>query len=126
MTKLTKEEREKRYALAWRWRRLSLKEKEKRHEAQLKKEEAGVKKIVKNLDLAKLEKRIILVFVIGLIFYISLVLFADYNKVIKISFNFNWQIVLLLLLLSFLNYILRFIRWHYFLYVACIYRQFYF
>lgn len=73
------------------------------------------KKIAKTINLKNLEKKIIVFFIFGLVFYICLILFADFKKIFKISQLFNWWIVLLLLILTFLNYFLRFIRWHYFL-----------
>lgn len=68
-----------------------------------------------DFDLKKQEKKILLIFILGLIFYVFLVLLADIKKIILISNSFNWKIVLILLLLSFANYFVRFIRWHYFL-----------
>lgn len=74
-------------------------------------------KIKKNLNLNfnKLEKKILLIFILGLLFYASLVMLGDVKKIMKISFSFNWTVVAILLLLSFLNYLIRFARWHYFL-----------
>ena len=74
-------------------------------------------KIKKTLDfdLKKQERKIFLIFILGLIFYAVLVLFGDAKKIINISFSFKWNLIIVLLLLSFLNYIVRFVRWHYFL-----------
>lgn len=40
---------DKKYKLAWRWRRLSLKEKQKRHKAKLRKEQAALQKLTVKL-----------------------------------------------------------------------------
>ena len=74
-----------------------------------------LKKIAKSLDLKSLERKILIFFTVGLIFYISLVLFADIQKIFQVFLLFNWQLVFVLLFLSLLNYLIRFIRWHYFL-----------
>lgn len=72
-------------------------------------------KLAKALDFKNLERKIVIFFTIGLIFYIGLVLFADIKKIFRVSLAFNWWLVLVLLILSFLNYLVRFVRWHYFL-----------
>ncbi|MBI4226315.1 flippase-like domain-containing protein [Candidatus Roizmanbacteria bacterium] len=74
-------------------------------------------KIKKTLDFdfKKQEKKILLIFTLGLLFYAALVLFGDTKKIISISFSFKWNVVILLLLLSLFNYLVRFVRWHYFL-----------
>jgi putative hydrolases of HD superfamily len=43
-------ENDTKHRLAWRWRRLSLKEKQKRHKQKFKKEEAAIKKLAKKLS----------------------------------------------------------------------------
>src|SRR3989338_9963456 len=74
-------------------------------------------KLKKNIDFdpIKQEKKILLIFTLGLLLYAAMVLFGDAKKIVKISFSFNWSVVIILLLFSFLNYVIRFIRWHYFL-----------
>ncbi|OGK13090.1 hypothetical protein A3B40_05120 [Candidatus Roizmanbacteria bacterium RIFCSPLOWO2_01_FULL_37_16] len=68
-----------------------------------------------DFDLKKQEKKILLIFILGLLFYALLVLFGDLKKIINISYSFNWTVVIVLLLFSFLNYLIRFFRWQYFL-----------
>ncbi len=69
----------------------------------------------KKFDLKKQEKKIFLVFLLAILVYTGFVFYADIKKVVSVASNFNWQIVPILLGLSFLNYVLRFIRWEYFL-----------
>lgn len=68
-----------------------------------------------DFDLKKQEKKILFIFILGLLFYALLVLFGDLKKIVKVSFLFNWTVVIVLLFLSLLNYLIRFVRWHYFL-----------
>lgn len=74
-----------------------------------------MKKKVKKFDLKAQEKRILFVFIFSILFYTAFVLFGDIKKILAVSAKFNWLIIPLLLFLSLLNYIFRFLRWHYFL-----------
>lgn len=78
----------------------------------IKEENSGQK--LHNITLQQ-EKRIFIFFLLGIAFYTSLIFLVDLKKVIGVSYKFNWSIVPLLLLLSFLNYLVRFFRWHYLL-----------
>ena len=68
-----------------------------------------------DFDFKKQEKKILFIFILGLLFYAGLILLADFKKIVKISTSFNWSLILVLALLSFLNYLIRFARWQYFL-----------
>lgn len=70
------------------------------------------------------EKRIFIFFLLGIVFYTSLVFFVDLKKIVGVSYKFNWIIVPVLLLLSFLNYVVRFSRWHYLLHQISVYLPF--
>lgn len=76
-----------------------------------------LRKITNNVDglLKKQERKIVIFFILGLLFYGSLVLFADLKKIIRISYTFQWSVLFILLGLSLLNYLIRFTRWQYFL-----------
>jgi len=63
----------------------------------------------------KLKKKILLSLIIAGIIYLSFTIYADYTKVISAFTNFNWLILPVLLLLSFLNYFTRFFKWNYYL-----------
>lgn len=67
------------------------------------------------MDIKKQEKRILLIFIFSILFYTVFVLLADIKKIVSASAKFNWKIIPPLLLLSFLNYVFRFFRWHYLL-----------
>lgn len=72
-------------------------------------------RIKNSFDIKKEEKHIFFIFILGVAFYAAFVLFGDLKKVFKVMLTFNWQIVGALLLLSSLNYLFRFVRWHYLL-----------
>ncbi len=67
------------------------------------------------MDIKKQEKRILLIFISSILLYTVFVLLADIKKILSASAKFNWRIIPLLLLFSFLNYVFRFFRWHYLL-----------
>ena len=49
------------------------------------------------------------------IIYLILTLYADYELVVEAFEKFNWIYLPILLLLTYLNFITRFIKWHYYL-----------
>lgn len=65
--------------------------------------------------LKKLKKKILLSLVIAGVIYLAFTIYADYNKVITAFSDFNWLLLPILLLLSFLNYFARYVKWHYYL-----------
>jgi uncharacterized protein (TIRG00374 family) len=67
------------------------------------------------MDIKKQEKRIFLIFILSILLYTGFVLFADIRKITSVSAKFNWNIIPLLLLITFFNYLFRFFRWHYLL-----------
>lgn len=74
-----------------------------------------LKKLANNFDIKKQEKKIAFIFLLALGFYSILILLADVKKITNVFATFNWFFIFVLLLLSFLNYLFRFFRWHYFL-----------
>jgi uncharacterized protein (TIRG00374 family) len=63
----------------------------------------------------KLKKRIIISIVLAGVIYLAFTIYADLNDVIDAFSKFNWLLLPLLLLLSFLNYFTRFLKWDYYL-----------
>jgi uncharacterized protein (TIRG00374 family) len=52
------------------------------------------------------------------VIYLGFTIYADFNEVVKSFSKFNWLLLPLLLLLSFLNYFARFFKWDYYLSVV--------
>jgi uncharacterized protein (TIRG00374 family) len=65
--------------------------------------------------LKKLKQKILISVIIGGVIYLGFTLYADYNQVLKSFSSFNWFLLPLLLILSYLNYYSRFIKWSYYL-----------
>ena len=63
----------------------------------------------------KLKKKILFSLIIAGIVYLTFTIYADYQKVFSAFAEFNWMLLPILLLLSFLNYSTRFIKWDYYL-----------
>lgn len=74
-----------------------------------------MKNNLNKFNLKKQEKKIVLVFVGAVLFYTIFILFADVKKILQVSARFNWSILPVLLFFSFLNYLVRFFRFHYLL-----------
>ncbi|MBX2976736.1 MAG: flippase-like domain-containing protein [Ignavibacteriaceae bacterium] len=62
-----------------------------------------------------LKNKIFLMMGIAGLIYLAMTLFADYENVISSFKKFSWYLFPILLVLSFLNYISRFIKWEYYL-----------
>jgi len=65
--------------------------------------------------LKKLKQRVLISTVLAGIIYLAFTIYADFNQVVNAFGNFNWLLLPFLLLLSFLNYYARFIKWDYYL-----------
>lgn len=63
----------------------------------------------------KIKQKILLSIALAGIIYIALSIYADFNQVIESFKHFNWLLLPLLLVLSLLNYLSRFIKWNYYL-----------
>ena len=59
--------------------------------------------------------KIIISVIAGVAVYVSLSIYADVNELFIALGNFNWMYLPLILLLTFLNYVLRFLKWDYYL-----------
>jgi glycosyltransferase 2 family protein len=65
----------------------------------------------------KYKKKILISIAFGAIVYLVFSVYADFDKLISAFGNFNWSWLPLILTLSFLNYIFRFFKWHYYLHI---------
>lgn len=52
---------------------------------------------------------------IGLLVYVGFALYADLDKIMQAAAFFDWWVLPFLLFLAFLNYLLRYIRWEFYL-----------
>ncbi len=65
--------------------------------------------------LEKIRNKIFLSIGFAGLVYIGFVFYADYDLLINVFAKFNWMLLPLLLLLSFLNYVSRFFKWDFYL-----------
>jgi len=65
--------------------------------------------------LAKVKKNILISTAAAGILYLGFTIYADINEVVRALTYFNWMLFPLLLILSFLNYFSRFLKWDYYL-----------
>jgi uncharacterized protein (TIRG00374 family) len=65
--------------------------------------------------LKKLKQRVLVSIVIAGVVYLGFTIYADFAQVVNAFSRFNWLLLPLLLLLSFLNYFTRFLKWDYYL-----------
>jgi glycosyltransferase 2 family protein len=65
--------------------------------------------------LGKIKKNILISTAIAGLIYLGFTLYADINELIKAFRDFNWLLFPVLLLLSYLNYLSRFVKWDYYL-----------
>ena len=68
--------------------------------------------------LKKLKRKVIISVVIAGVLYLAFTIYADFDNVIDAFGKFNLLLIPVLLLLSFLNYLSRFIKWDYYLSVV--------
>jgi glycosyltransferase 2 family protein len=65
--------------------------------------------------LAQLRRRMLVGLTIGVVVVMALVLISDAQALGRALRDFDWRLLPLILALTFLNYVLRFIKWQYFL-----------
>lgn len=65
--------------------------------------------------LKKINKNIMRSLAVAALLYLGFIIYADFDNVLNAFSAFNWVIFPLLLMLSFLNYVVRFIKWDYYL-----------
>lgn len=63
----------------------------------------------------KIKKKIFLSLAFAGLLYLSFTIYADYQQVLFAFSKFNWILFPLLLFLSYLNFVTRFLKWHYYL-----------
>lgn len=63
----------------------------------------------------KIRQRVLLSIVFAGVMYLAFSIYADFNQLIDSFSHFNWLLLPVLLFLSILNYISRFIKWNYYL-----------
>jgi len=68
--------------------------------------------------LNKFRKRLVISIIVGLGIFVALSIYADVGEVTQAFAKFRWAYIPLILTLTFLNYLLRFFKWHY--YLGCI------
>ena len=65
--------------------------------------------------LKNLRKKILISLAVAGVLYLAFTIYADFDQVLKAFEKFNWLLFPLLLLLSLLNYFVRFFKWDYYL-----------
>jgi uncharacterized protein (TIRG00374 family) len=65
--------------------------------------------------LGKIKKKIFISLGIAGLIYLAFTIYADYRQVVFAFSKFNWLYIPLILFFSFMNYIVRFSKWHYYL-----------
>jgi glycosyltransferase 2 family protein len=63
----------------------------------------------------KYKKKILISIAFGAIVYLAFSIYADFEKLLTAFGRFNWLWLPLILSLSFLNYVFRFFKWHYYI-----------
>lgn len=63
----------------------------------------------------KLKKNLIITVVISALIFFIFSAYADFNLVLDSLLKFHWFLIPVLVLLSFGNYLIRFLKWHYYL-----------
>lgn len=66
---------------------------------------------------SKYKKKILISIAFGAIVYLAISVYADFDKLLSAFGKFNWLWLPVILALSFMNYIFRFFKWHYYLYI---------
>lgn len=66
---------------------------------------------------SKYKKKILLSAIFGAIIFLGISIYADFDKLLEALGKFNWYYFPLILGLSFLNYVARFYKWEYYLWI---------
>jgi len=61
------------------------------------------------------KKKIWLVIIFAVLVYLIMILFADLDKSVEAFKNFNWIVLPAIFCLTIINYLIRFLKWNYFL-----------
>jgi uncharacterized protein (TIRG00374 family) len=65
--------------------------------------------------LEKIKKKILVSIAVAGLLYLAFTIYADFNEVTAAFTHFNWLLLPLLLVLSLCNYLVRFLKWDYYL-----------
>lgn len=65
--------------------------------------------------LNKIRKKVLLSLIVGGLFYLGFTIYADFHDVLLSFEKFNWLLLIPLLFLSLINYLVRFLKWDYYL-----------
>lgn len=65
----------------------------------------------------KIKKNLIISLIIAALIYLALSIYADFNSVLQAFVDFGIYLIPVLLVLSYLNYYTRFLKWHYYLHI---------
>ncbi|MFO7445677.1 MAG: lysylphosphatidylglycerol synthase transmembrane domain-containing protein [Ignavibacteriaceae bacterium] len=65
--------------------------------------------------LEKIKKKLLISLAVAGILYLGFTIYADFNEVALAFLHFNWLLLPLLLILSLINYYIRFLKWDYYL-----------
>lgn len=65
--------------------------------------------------LDKVKKNIFISLAVAALIYLGFTIYADFNNVLSSFTRFNWLLLPLILSLAFMNYLTRFVKWHYYL-----------
>ena len=63
----------------------------------------------------KFKNKLLFSIIFGITIFVALTIYADINSIIIDFYNFQWFYIPLILFLTFLNYISRFLKWDYYL-----------
>ena len=67
------------------------------------------------MDFKKLKRNIFIGFIIGLVSFVGLSIYSDFNRLIEVFSTFDYRYIPLILILAPLNYCFRFLKWSYYL-----------
>ena len=67
------------------------------------------------MNIRNLRNRLVISLVFGIVVYAGLSFYGDLNDVLKSLGDFNWALLPLILALTSVNYLLRFVKWQYYL-----------
>ena len=67
------------------------------------------------MDFKKLKRNIFIGFMIGLISFVAISIYSDFNRLVAVFSSFDYRYIPLILILAPLNYFFRFVKWSYYL-----------
>jgi len=67
------------------------------------------------LDFSQIRKKLFISLILGIIVFVILGIYSDFNKIVESLKNFDFRYLPLILMLAPLNYFFRYIKWNYYL-----------